>query len=801
MGKLGFDKYGKSRHNMGMKLPLSWLKEFVDVRVSSEKLAELLTLSGSEVEKIHHPLKLEKVIVGEIVAIEKHPNADRLKVAVVRTDQGSPSTSSGRQLRIVCGAPNIKVGQRVPVALPGAVLASGTKIAQREVRGEVSHGMLCGESELGIGSNATDITILPADAPLGAPVASVLGLDDTVFDLDITPNRGDCFSIRGLAREVAALTRQKIQIPKSQFQIKSQVSSPKAGTILNVRVEDKKACPLYFARLIEGVKIGSSPLVMQQRLAAAGLRPINAAVDIANYVMMELGQPMHAFDAERLISGSASTSLSTSSREIKLVVRRAKRGESLELLDGKTYELAPEDLVIAAGDRADDLAGVMGGQRSGTTKDTTALVLEAAIFDPVQIRRTYKRLGLRTEAAIRFEKKVDPAAVEEALNRATALLLEHCGGTVKQTVQVGALPKAPRPILASAERIAATIGAKVSAAKQQQFLRALGFSVKIQDTRYKIQAPSWRHDIEGEHDIVKEIGRILPLNALAPTHLLAGAAVPPTSPGHMAVRRMRTSFLEYGFDEVLLYSFYGALAVERMGLKLADHLRLANPLSPQQEYLRASLLPNLLESVAKNAALGIEPNLFEIGKVFMKAGDPSTRLRMTSGLSGVREELRVAAATRDTPEGVRALKGALASSGIDTSLAVLSKAQAAVWKIRTGLVVVEAVIRPKTGSRTHQTFQSLPAFPDVRRDLSLMVPTHVSYEQIASQFSTASGLALSWELFEVFEGKPLAPGTKSFGFHLTYRALDRTLTAEEVDRAHRALVGKLTAAVGATLRV
>ncbi len=860
-----------------MRLPLSWLKEFVEVRTSAEKLAELLTLSGSEVEKIHRPVKLNKVIVGEIVAIEKHPNADRLRVAVVQTGEGSPSINSGHDVRrIVCGAPNIKGGQRVAVALPGAVLAGGVKLERRDVRGVVSEGMICAEDELGIGSEHAGILVLPADAPLGVPVADVLGLNDTVFDLDITPNRGDCFSIRGLAREIAALTGRSIKYKvfsikgvnarslDSARDDKKAARDDEMGYRLSVRVDDKKACPLYFARLIEGVKIGSSPFLIQQRLAAVGLRPINAAVDIANYVMMELGQPLHAFDAKALASNAKSQILNSKSKinpkskeakPIELVVRMAKCGETLELLDGKMYELEPEDLVIAAlrqssGDnvsgsgndgKADDLAGVMGGQSSGTTKDTTALVLEAAIFDPVQIRRTHKRLGLRTEAAIRFEKKVDPVAVEEALNCATALILEHCGGCVQQTVKVGQLPKLRSAITVSPERVAAKIGAEVSAVKQRRILTLLGFGVDAQGQKdaeakllprslasaskgqMSIVAPSWRHDIEGEHDLVEEVGRMLPLNSLEATHMRATAAAPKENIVTASERQTRAAFLQYGFDEVLTYSFYGALSAERMGLPVAEHFQLENPLNPSQEYLRASLLPNLLGAAAKNSGLGLEPKIFEIGKIFLKARDPSTRfgmtkkggVGMTSSVSGVHEELRVAAVCEVTNENVRRLKGALASCGLTGSVRVLDRTFAAAWKLRTPMAVVELVLdayqelNPEakllgrslaSALSTVTRFAALPAFPVVRRDLSIVVPKTVAYAQVKKAFRNSEGITVSAELFEVFEGKPLQPGMKGLAFHLTYRAPDRTLTAAEVDSLHAKLVETLEQSVHASVR-
>ena len=805
-----------------MRLPLSWLKDFVDVKVSTEKLAELLTLSGSEVEKIHRPVKLDRVIVGEVLSMQKHPNADKLQLVTVRVAEGSSDIRSEQtMLSIVCGAFNMKVGDKVPVALVGAVLPGGVTIARREVRGVVSDGMLCGAEEIGVESPAVGkmIHILPKDAVVGSAVADVLGGADTVFDLDITPNRGDCLSIRGLAREVAALTGRgmknkelRIKGTKPRFQILPPqrdpalaVANPKFS--LAARVEDKKACPLYYARLIEGVSVGEAPLVMRQRLAAVGIRSINAAVDIANYVMMEIGQPLHVFDAAKIATKTESRIQNLEfrgERRIELVVRRAKRGESLKLLDGKTYELHSDDLVIAAGKRVDDVAGVMGGEESGTTHETKAIVLEAAIFDPVTIRRTWKRHGIRTEAAIRFEKRVDPGAVEAALDRATALLLQYVGGTVVKTVKVGSAPKAAKPILVSPEVIAATIGTNISAAKQKQIFTALGFRVLNSSARggsafggkfqppnssLTITAPSWRHDIEGPHDLVEEVGRLLPYNDLVPTQLVARVAPPAQSSVLLSTREARLAFLRYGFDELVLYSFYGVSAIERSNLKLADHMRVDNPLSANQEYLRSSLLPQLLDAAARNAGMGIEPKVFEVGTVFSKGSDGS-----------VHESLHVAAVAPATTEYLRDLKAVGTALGVKLwDIQVLGKDEAARFKLRMPVAVVEADCSTLSQEKRTQ-FVSLALYPPVLRDLAVVVPYKTAFSRVASCIRATGDLAVDFELFDIYEGKGVPEGMKSFALHLRYSSAARTLTSADIDQAHTAIIAHLERDLGARVR-
>ncbi len=436
-----------------MNLPISWLKQFVDTKEKPEQIAEKLTLSGSEVEKIIDNSKgLSKIAIGQIKSIEPHPNADKLQIAFV--DVGRK-----KELKIVCGAKNIKPGQKVPVALLGGSV-NGMNIESIEIRGVKSLGMLCSQRELGIGDDHSGIFILPREAKVGEDVIRYLELDDPVLELDITPNRPDCFSVRGLAREVGAILGKKIKDSK----YKIQESGTPASSSISINIYDKKLCPKYCARVIQGVNVGQSPLWLQNRLRQMNIRPINTVVDVTNYLMMELGHPMHAFDAN-LLEGNT------------IKVRRAKKGEKILALDEENYSLNPDMLVIADNKKPIAIAGIMGGQQTGVTKGTQNIVLESAIFDQVSIRKTSKLLGLRSESSARFEKGVDYQSAEDALDAAAALIAKLSGGVVLRGIVSQGKEKIPDPSLIklSARRVERVLGVKISFSKIKSILgKSLG---------------------------------------------------------------------------------------------------------------------------------------------------------------------------------------------------------------------------------------------------------------------------------------------------------------------------------------
>ncbi|MEK7130363.1 MAG: phenylalanine--tRNA ligase subunit beta, partial [Patescibacteria group bacterium] len=521
-----------------MKLPLSWLQDFTYIKkISAEKIADGLTLSGSEAEHIDRRTpdelaRFDKVVVGQILEIQKHPNADKLQVATVRISQLvsrnsqlkiQDTRSKIQDLTIVCGAPNIAVGQKVPVALIGAELPNGMLIERRKIRDVESEGMLCSAKELGLAEDAAGIYILSQDARVGESLIKTLGLDEIVFDLDITPNRGDCLSMRGLAREVSALFKKSL-LPIPPFLLsrplrgKTQKSTRKdAEKIdLEVRVEDKKLCSKYSAHIVYDVKVGESPQWMKNRLMSVGIRPINNIVDITNYVMMELGQPLHAFDADKLSADERKMPPPQSSplgrgkgegvaRSKQIVVRKAKNGERIIALDNKIYELTQEMLVIADAEKPIAIAGIMGGRDSSVDNNTKTIILEAAQFDPAAVRKTSKALNLKSDSSYRFERGIDSLRVEQALGRTVELIEQIAGGRRDPKLyDIGKTPK-PRSIKTSAGFISNRLGKEISNNETKQILASLGFTLLT--TNYKllaIQVPSWRNDIQIPEDIVEE---------------------------------------------------------------------------------------------------------------------------------------------------------------------------------------------------------------------------------------------------------------------------------------------------------
>ncbi len=797
---------------MNIQVSYNWLLEYVKTDLSAEEFARRLSLSGPAVERMHRLAEpLAHVVVGRIAEIRPHPNADKLVVAIV--DVGK------ELLEIVCGGTNLKVAQKVAVAKVGSRVrwhGEGDLIVlgEAEIRGVKSFGMIAGANEIGLGAlfphaerEILDLSFLERVAA-GTPVADALGFDDTLFDIEVTTNRPDALAVVGLAREAAAILGAKFQARRVAERTKMPAVPGKDALALSVEVKDAKLCPRYQAVVVDGVKIGPSPWWMRRRLAQAGIRSISNVVDITNYVMLELGQPIHAFDYHAL-------------EDRAIVVRPAAPKETIAALDGNAYAFAGGELVIADRGRAVAIAGVMGGQATGVSPATTAVVFEAATFDPVSVRRTARALRLQSDSSQRFEKGLSTEATPAALARAVQLCRELAGGTVASAVKdVRAGSYRPRTFPFRPAKAAALIGVPVPAAKQISMLHALGFSMKGRGASITIEVPWWRdHDIEGERDLVEEVARIWGYHNL-PSVLPPGA--PPLraeDPLFALEDRIKDVLRGSGWTEAVSSSLISAALAEKAGVD-APAVRLANPLTADLAELRTDLLPSMLQIVAEHNEAVPSGALFEMANVYLPNGDglPTETPRLLLACWG------------PSPDGEQFLraKGAvahlLARTATDGSFGAMGSAHAMPEKAvhpgrHAGILVsgahIGAVteIHPATLSRfgietrvavavidpaallahpARPVYRPAPPYPGVKRDIAFFAAAHATHEAVVRAIRGAHPLVAEVELFDVFRGKGVPAGKKGMAYHIVYRAADRTLTAVEAEEAHAAVVASLT---------
>ena len=786
-----------------MKYSYHWLKELSGTKKSPDQLAKLLMMHAFEVESVEKfPHGLSDIVIGEVAALAPHPNADRLRVATVCTGKDAEHT-------IVCGAPNIEAGQKVAVALPGTVLPGGMEIGEAKLRGVLSQGMICSERELGLGENHEGILVLPEDAPTGALFAKHYKLDDSILDIKILPDRGsDALSYEGMAREIAALDGHA---PRFDEKPRKIVKIPAYNRAPKVLLADKKACSRYVGLSFQGVKINESPLWLKLKLFLSGLRPINNVVDATNYLMLLTGQPMHAFDADK-ISGPVS-------------VRFAKKNEKLTLLSGATIKLHPEDLVIADAKKALALAGVMGGNLSAVTPETENIFLEIAVFDPATVRRTKMRHGLPTDASYRFERGLDPNLPTDALREAAMLLTSLTGGKLMGLRDV--YPKAVKPwkIRLSLERVEEMLGTKVPLFEAVQYLALLGLKVKKMADRniLEVTVPTRRPDLLDEWDLIEEIGRMRgyeKIPALAPILPLTPRE---PAPGKTFERALKTYLADSGFDEIMTYSFYAVKDAEAARLPADKHLVLENPLSPEHSWLRLSLSPTMLRKVRENLRYQEAFSCFEYGSVFRAAGKsetPSERkevllasviekseekgsafFALKGSVAAMLEKLgcQDASFERLTPEHVyltaamlHPTRSAVIKSG-DKVIGLMGELHPSVAKsfgLPEGRVALAGFHVEALSELQKETplFTPLQKFPSVFRDVSLTFPKTVIVGAAESVIRKAGEpLLRSLELFDIYEQE----GEKSLAFHLAFGAEDRTLTAEEADQAMQAIVSHI----------
>jgi phenylalanyl-tRNA synthetase beta chain len=789
-----------------MRVSESWLREWVNPRLSAAELGESLTLAGLEcagVEPVTPAFR--KVVVGEVTALRPHPDADKLRIAEVNVGAAKPLT-------IVCGAPNVSIGMKAPTALVGAELPGGVQIETTKLRGQTSEGMLCSARELGLGHDTSGLMALPADAPAGVDLAAWLDLDDHVLDLELTPNRGDCLSVRGLAREISAITAAPLTAPEI-----TPIDATGNPT-LPIEIHDFEACPRYAGRIIAGIDPRAiTPTWLSERLRRAGIRPIHPVVDVTQYVMLELGQPMHGFDLARLDGG--------------IIVRRAAAGEKLTLLDGREVTLDPDVLVIADHAGAKAMAGIMGGIDSGVGDDTHDVFLESAYFNPMAIGGRARRFALHTDASHRYERGVDPALPCVAIERATELLLEIAGGTagpVTVTEQVDRLP-IREPIVLRKEKLRAILGIDVPDKDAAGILGRLGMAPKGAAGGWKVVPPSARFDLEGEHDLVEEVGRIYGYQHVPAIPLEAPAALQPITESRVPDYRLRAALMEHGYQEAITYSFIEPALEADLGFTGAV-VALANPLSSELSQLRRSLWPGLLQALRHNLNhQQARVRLFEVGSKFIAQEDEIKEEKVVAGVaygSALPEQWGLPARAVDFFDVKSDVEALLRLGGgrhefVPDALASLHPVRAA--RIMQGEALVgwlgelHPALTQKLGldcapllfeldyglitQKKLPNYKEFSRVPAVRRDLAIVVDEGVPAAAVRTVITAAAGnLLRDLVIFDIYRGKGVDSGRKSVALGLILQESSRTLTDKDLDAVIARVLAQLEQELGATLR-
>ena len=803
-----------------MKASLQWLKEYVPIDVKPEELGHLLTMAGLEVEGMETiGAGFEQVIASRVLEVRPHPDADRLSVCMVETGKGV--------IQVVCGAPNVEAGVFAPLALPGAKLPGGGVIKKGRIRGEMSEGMLLAEDELGLTNDHGGIMILSGPLPSGVPLADVLSIPDTIFDLSITPNRPDCTCIIGIAREIAAVTGETLRLPEI---VLNESESLPIYDLTNVSILDPQGCPRYTAGMIQGVKQGISPFWMRYRLYQSGVRSINNLVDVTNYVMLEMGQPLHAFDYHRL-------------RENRIVVRRAEAGEEFSTLDGQNRKLSPDILMICDGEKPVALAGIMGGLNSEVVEETRDLLIESAFFDPVTIRRGSKFLGLSTEASYRFERGADINGTIRALKRAMSLISDLAGGRISR----GIIDNFPgRTVLPSipfrTEKANAALGISLNREKMKGILKSLEMEVEdLGENDLTVKPPSFRVDLQREVDLIEEVARLYGFDKIPVTY----PSIRPSDEIESSELQLRDGIRPImtglGFSEIITYSFISPDSIDRMGAEENSDLKaftvIMNPLSADQSVLRTSLIPGLLGVVRTNLNHG-ERNLklFEWGKVFFqreKDKQPVEKLCLAAAMTGSYSGKKWY--DQERPVDFYDIKGAVEvlleeiglsnlrfggdekpcafdpeySCGItfsDRIIGRLGKVSSRVidaYDLREENIFVfeldiETVLSVQPIERGFKPFAKYPA---VYRDLSILLDRSVESARIVDTIiRQGRGLTESVDIFDLYEGDKIAASEKAVALRICFRSESRTLGGDEINRLHDSIVEAIRLETGGRLR-
>ena len=802
-----------------MRVSLNWLKDYVNIPLSVDDLAELLTMSGLEVEA-KEPLgrSLEEVVAARILSVRPHPQANTLWLCDVEAGQGA--------VQVVCGAPNLRVGMMAPMALPGTKLPGGLEVKESRIRGEASVGMLLAEDEMGLTEDHTGLMVLPESLSPGTPVAEALSLEDWALEISLTPNRPDCACVIGIAREIAALTKGKLRKPDIRF----RESDRRIEALTSVTLEDPEGCPRYAAGMVCGFELKPSPFWIRYRLHVSGIRGISNVVDVTNYVLLEMGQPLHAFDYDRL-------------KENRIVVRKAGEGEVFTTLDGKTHTMSKDNLMICDGQRPVALAGVMGGLNSEIFSESKNVLIESAFFDPITIRRSSKRLGLSTEASYRFERGVDIDGAVPALRRAMRLISELAGGEVIQgIIDNYPTPRSPREIDLRVDKTNRFLGTELSRDTVAGYLQALEMEVQPSgENVLRVKPPSFRVDITRDWDLMEEVARLEGYDHIPVTIPPIRPSDEKESPEMTTGDRVREIMAGLGFSEVISFSFIAPDSADFLGAERESPLRsfvtLLNPLTVDQSVMRTSLIPGLVAAVKTNLSYGEKDlKLFEWGRVFVRKGTdelPQERLVLSGlamGLANPKEWYREERAVDfyDVKGAAEALLKALGLRDL-----VFERGETPPWYLKEAASVIRlpdqrlgtvGQLSPEVLKRfdvdapslyafeidgtvllervtLDRTFDPLAKFPAVYRDLSIVAKRNLESARIQEIIlREGRGLVESVTLFDLFEGGKIDPSEKALAFRICYRSKETTLDGKDINKLHESIMERIRKDTGARLR-
>jgi phenylalanyl-tRNA synthetase beta chain len=802
-----------------MKFSLSWLKDHLETTASLDEIVETLTRIGLEVEGVEDKAKaLVPYRVAYVISAEQHPNADRLRVCMVDTGEGAP-------IQVVCGAPNARTGMKSVFAPPGTYIpGKNITLGVGTIRGIESAGMLCSGSELEISDDHDGIIDLPSDAPVGLPYAAYAGLDDPVIEINLTPNRPDCTSIHGIARDLAAAglgTLKGEDVPAVQG---------KGDCPVSVTLEDGKLCPAFALRLVRGVKNGPSPEWMQRRLLSIGLRPINALVDITNYITFDRGRPLHVFDAKK-VKGN-------------LTVRGAREGEEVLALDARTYKLDPSVVVIADDNGVESIGGIMGGEHSGCDETTTDVLIESALWDPLNIAQTGRKLGIITDARYRFERGVDPAFTVPGLDLATKMVIDLCGGEASEAVVAGKVPEDKRVIEFPWSEVPRLSGLDVQPSESEQILEKLGFGIQGSGERVSVTAPSWRPDIEGKADLVEEVIRIAGVDRIEPKplpRLEDTVAKPILTLIQKRTRLARRALAVRGLVEAVTWSFIAKSEAELFGGGDA-RLALANPIAAELSDMRPSLLPGLLKAAQRNADRGLgDVALFEVGQTFASDEPEGQSIkaaavrRGTARAVGVGRHWDGGAKSVDAFDAKADVLALLAALGIPAGgLQIVAGGPAWFHPGRSGILQfgpknvvgafgevhpkvlkaldlkgplvafelnLDALPPPKAKPTKMKPKLNLPDFQPLTRDFAFVVGRNVAAGDIVKAAQGAERqLIVGVDVFDIYEGTGIDPDKKSVAIAVTLQPTEKTLTDVEIEAVSAKIVGEVSKKTGAVLR-
>ncbi len=801
-----------------MIISYNWLREFVEIELPPQKLADLLTMLGLEVEAIESRFAgMDEVVVAKVEQKAKHPNADKLSLCKV---------NNGREiLNIVCGAQNFKAGDKVALAQVGAILPGDFRIKRSKIRGEESCGMLCSEKELGMAEESAGIMILPDDLLLGVPLFVAMGLKDTIFEIGLTPNRADCLSVIGIAREIAAKLGLAIKYPHLEV---AEGAIP-VSTVASVTIEDPHLCPRYAARYISGCQIASSPQWLVNRLNAVGMRSINNVVDVTNYVLLEYGHPLHAFDFARLAGG-------------KIVVRRAGEGERFTTLDGQERVLKSSDLTIRDGEHTVALAGIMGGENSEISDETTDVLLESAYFNPSAIRLTSKRLGVHTESSHRFERGADIQVLTRALDRAASLIADLAGGTVaKGVIDIYPHKAEPKQIIARLDRINHILGLNLSADAVREIFNNLGFGVEIVEHGvFQVQVPLFRVDIEREIDLIEEVARLNGYEKIPVTMPKARVFSDLPSRSQRMEKQLRNLLVAHGFNEVVNFSFISPDSWDKLMLTQDDPRRkavkLLNPLIEEQSVMRTTLLPALIEIAARNISYRIvSQRMFELRRVYLPKHDqelPHEPMYLAAVVTGKRdpEGWNHSKDPVDFYDAKGVVENILRELKLPNPLYAADNVEkfyhpgkactiyhgqeeiGSIGELHPDVLDNFGINQPlyyfelnfeKIVAHSGVTTPILPPsrFPDTFRDIAMLITDETNAATVISAVRTLAIKEIEdVGIFDLYKGANIPAGLKSIAVRVRYRAPDRTLTDDEVNAAHQRVIDHLVSKLNAVIR-